>query len=74
MKEESDKKEEKKELLYTSFNQDLKYFLVGTKDGCTIYNSEPFQKGFKLSKFLYFFIINYKNRTRRRIQLCDNAL
>ncbi len=49
MKEVSEKDENKK-ILYNYFNQDYKCFLIGTKDGCRIYNSEPFQKGFKLSK------------------------
>ena len=37
------------EILYQSFNQDLTYFLIGTKEGCTIYKTEPYRYGFKLS-------------------------
>ena len=55
---------ENKKILYNSFNQDYKCFVIGTKDGCRIYNSEPFQKGFKLSK-KNLFILKY--RTSRRI-------
>ncbi len=47
MKKES---KDKKRILYSSFNQDNSYFLIGTKDGCTIYKTEPFKKGFELSK------------------------
>ncbi len=54
---------ENKNILYTSFSQDSKnsYFLIGTKEGCTIYQTDPFKKGFDLSKsqlkniILYFF-------------------
>ena len=48
MKENDDKK-----ILYTSFNQDYKCFVLGTRDGCRIFHSEPFKKGFKLSKKKY---------------------
>ena len=50
-------KEEKKELkiLYNSFNQDYKCFLIGTEKGCAIYNSEPFKKAFELSKILILY-------------------
>jgi hypothetical protein len=50
-------KEEKKELkiLYNSFNQDYKCFLIGTEKGCTIYTSEPFKKAFELSKKLFYY-------------------
>lgn len=37
-------------VLYTSFNQDHKCFIVGKKDSFTIYHTEPFKKGFKRSK------------------------
>ena len=47
---------ENKKILYNCFNQDYKCFLIGTKEGCTIYNSEPFQKSFKLSKSSNFSI------------------
>ena len=47
-KEESQKNEIK--ILYNSFNQDYKCFLIGKEKGCTIYQSEPFKKGFELSK------------------------
>lgn len=52
MKEEKIKEKENnnKAIIYNSFNQDYKCFVVGTKDGCKIYHSEPFKKGFKLSK------------------------
>ena len=49
MKEVSEKDKNKK-ILYNYFNKNYKFFLIGTKDGCRIYNSEPFQKGFKLIK------------------------
>ena len=42
-------------ILYHSFNQDLSYFLVGTKEGCKVFQSNPFRRGFDLSKF--FFIL-----------------
>ena len=42
--------QDKNRILYTSFNQDNTYFLIGVKDGCTIYKTEPFKKGFELSK------------------------
>ena len=43
---------ENKKILYTSFNQysNNSYFLIGTKEGCTIYQTDPFKKGFDLSK------------------------
>lgn len=43
---------EKNKITYTSFNQgtDANYFLIGTKDGCTLYQADPFKKGLKLSK------------------------
>ena len=41
---------DKNKILYNSFNQDYKCFIIGTKDGCRIYHSEPFKKGFKLGK------------------------
>ena len=46
-------------ILYNSFiynkedktnKSNNKYFLIGTKEGCTIYRSDPLKKGFKLSK------------------------
>ena len=42
--------EKDKKILYSSFNQDNSYFLIGTKEDCTVYKTDPFQKGFKLSK------------------------
>ena len=51
------------EIIYHSFNQDLSYFLIGTKEGCTIYQIEPFRKGFDLSKFNLFNFI--KKRIKR---------
>lgn len=51
-KEFSAKKEIK--ILYNSFNQDYKCFLIGTEKGCTIYHSEPYKKGFELSKKNFF--------------------
>ena len=66
--------EEKKKILYNCFNQDYKCFLIGTKDGCRIYNSEPFQKGFKLSKLYIYLFFKIKNRTRRRIFHGDNVV
>ena len=44
--------EGKNKIIYTSFNQgrDTNYFLFGTKDGCTLYQANPFKKGLKLSK------------------------
>ena len=44
------KKKSQDKILYTSFNQDNTYFLIGTKYGCTIYKTDPFKKGFELSK------------------------
>jgi len=41
---------QKNDLLYYSFNQDNKCFIIGTKDKCSIYKSNPFKKGFDLSK------------------------
>ena len=55
--------EDNNEVLYTSFsqNEDFNYFLIGTKEGCTIYQSKPFKRGFQLgnsnSKYLFMFII-----------------
>lgn len=45
---------EKPKILYNSFNKDLSYFLIGTKEGCTIYQTDPLKKGFDLSKFIFF--------------------
>lgn len=39
---------EKKKMLYSSFNYNNKYFLIGTKEGCTIFQVDPFKKGFDL--------------------------
>ena len=39
---------ESHEILYCSFSQDQKYFLIGTKEGCRIYKTYPFAFGFKL--------------------------
>lgn len=57
MKEEKikEKEDNNKAIIYNSFNQDYKCFVVGTKDGCKIYHSEPFKKGFKLSKQIILF-------------------
>ena len=44
------------EIIYHSFNQDLSYFLIGTKEGCIIYQTDPFRKGFYLSKFIIIII------------------
>ena len=54
MEKEKDN-EQKKELniIYNSFNQDYKCFLICTEKGCTIYNSELYKKGFELSKKIY---------------------
>ena len=41
---------EKSKIIYNSFNQDLSYFLIGTKEGCTIYQTDLFRKGFDLGK------------------------
>ena len=41
---------ENPKILYHSFNQDLNYFLIGTKEGCTIYKTYPLRTGFELSK------------------------
>lgn len=53
---------EKNKILYNSFNQDLSYFLIGTKQGYTIYQTDPFRKGFDLgnSNFIIIFILLYK--------------
>ena len=53
---------EKPKILYNSFNQDLSYFLIGTKDGCTIYQTSPFRKGFDLSKFIFLIIFILLNK------------
>jgi hypothetical protein len=57
MEKENEQKNELK-ILYNSFNQDYKCFLIGTEQGCTIYTSEPFKKAFELSKklFLYYYL------------------
>ena len=58
MKESYGKEDnDNKKILYNSFNQDHKCFVVGTKDGCRIYHSEPFKKGFKLGNKLYIIIL-----------------
>ena len=53
-------KEEKneKKILFTSLNQDFKCFLIGTREGCTVYHSFQFKKGFELGKLKKY---NYKN-------------
>ena len=53
MKIEKESKENNK-ILYNSFNQDYTCFIVGTKEGCKIYHSEPFKKGFTLGKKYIF--------------------
>lgn len=42
--------EDNNEILYTSFsqNEDFNYFLIGNKEGCTIYEPKPFKRGFQL--------------------------
>ena len=40
----------KKIILYSSFTPDDKYFAIGTSEGCSIYSTNPFKKGFDLSK------------------------
>ena len=57
MEKEKEQKNEIK-ILYNSFNQDYKCFLIGTEQGCTIYTSEPFKKAFELSKklFIYYYL------------------
>ena len=40
---------ERPKILYHSFNQDLRYFLIGTKYGCRIYRIDLFRFGFELS-------------------------
>ena len=44
--------ENNNKIIYISFNleTDNKYFLIGTKAGCTIYQAEAFKKGFNLGK------------------------
>lgn len=54
-----DKKDKySKQILFNSFNQDYKCFLIGTKEGITIYHSLPFQKAFELGKKKYYFKLN----------------
>jgi len=48
MKEEKNENKEKKEIIFTSFNQNCKCFLVGTKEGITVYHSLQYKKGFEL--------------------------
>ena len=55
MKDEENKYNNK--ILYNSFNQDYKCFVLGTKDGCRIYHSDPIKKGFKLSKKIFIIIL-----------------
>ena len=45
-----EEKNDENKILYDSFNQDYKCFVVGTKEGCKIFHSEPFKKGFQLGK------------------------
>lgn len=45
------------EILYHSFNQDLSYFLIGTKEGCRVFQANPFRKGFDLSKFISIILL-----------------
>jgi len=49
-KEKDNTQKNEIKILYNSFNQDYKCFLIGTEKGCTIYHSEPYKKGFELSK------------------------
>jgi len=51
-------------VLYASFSQDKKFFLIGTKEGCTIYQSDDFSKELKLRKNINFKLI-YKYRKKR---------
>ena len=53
--------EKSKIILYSSFTPDNKYFALGTRDGCTIYSTNPLQKGFELgkSKEIKFIIIYF---------------
>jgi len=58
MKEiENQDKNDNNKILYTSFNQDYKCFVIGTKDYCRIFHSEPLKKGFKLGIKIYLIII-----------------
>lgn len=41
---------ENSKILYHSFNQNLEFFLIGTKEGCTIYQTTPLRRLFELSK------------------------
>ena len=54
-------KEEKneKKILFTSLNQDFKCFLIGTREGCTVYHSFQFKKGFEFT--FNYYIINVNN-------------
>lgn len=73
MEKEKDKEiKNEMKILYTSFNQDYKCFLIGTEKGCTVYNSEPYKKGFELSKKKYIYFLLY--RIERRIYISFDAL
>ena len=50
MKEEDKKNKKETKILYYSFNQDCKCFLIGSENGCTIYQTDPYKKAFELSK------------------------
>ena len=51
--------ENSKIILYSSFSADNKYFALGTRDGCTIYSTNPLRKGFELGKSKEIKIIIY---------------
>ena len=56
MKEEKENVPKKEiKIIYNSFNQDYKCFVIGTENCCTIYHSEPFKKAFELSKILILY-------------------
>lgn len=42
---------ENEEILYNSFNQENDCFIIGKKDGFTIYHSDPLKKIMKICKY-----------------------
>lgn len=56
---ENKKDKNQKQILFNSFNQDYKCFLIGTTEGITIYHSLPFQKAFELGKEKQYFKLNF---------------
>ena len=56
---------DKNKILYITFSQDNKYFLIGTKEGCTLYQSDHCDKGLKLSKSIQFYNYNLISRKKR---------